>query len=66
MKEIMMDMKFMLHSSVQPVTGIFYAPVNTWRVALCLRAETHLGLLVKCPLLLSERLRNCTVHKCCS
>jgi len=66
MKEIMMAMKFMLHSSVQLVRGIFYAPINTWRVALCLRAETHPGLIVKCPLLLSERLRNWTGHKCCS
>jgi hypothetical protein len=54
MKESMMDIKCMLHSSVQLLTGIFYAPVNTWRVAVSLRAETHAGLLVNCPLLLSE------------
>jgi hypothetical protein len=43
----------MFHSIVQPVKGIFYAPVNTWQDAFCLRAETQSGLLVNCPLLLS-------------
>jgi hypothetical protein len=62
MKGSVLDIKFVSHSSVQLATRIFCAPINTWRVAFCLRAETHTDLLVKCPLPLSECLRNWTVY----
>ena len=66
MKESVLHIKFMFHSSSELLTGIVSAPINTWREAVCLRAETHAVFLVKCPFLLSEYNRNWTVHKCFS